>query len=277
MAHTKADFFLRSGDETLSSLPPVYEGHLQTQGLMGPPSNPGMNIRNTRPMTAPGSVSAPYYQGGAYVVPNFDSQSYENAGGYPQTTMAGSGPSSYSQQESMLEGSLLRSRGLSLPELETLPPNSGLPDDPHYASSGNHHTSPSPFLHAPPPLRQFPYRRDEHDMLSAPPTAISLSSSRPTTADSRPDTATSIASSSGYFPSMFAPQGSHNKVYSFVSLPGTPKKRARRRYDEIERMYGCNYPGCTKAYGTLNHLNAHISMQKHGPKRTPLGEFPFFV
>ncbi|MBW0514548.1 hypothetical protein O181_054263 [Austropuccinia psidii MF-1] len=62
---------------------------------------------------------------------------------------------------------------------------------------------------------------------------------------------------------------SHGKLYHFNSLPGAPRKRARRRYDEIERLYSCNYPGCTKAYGTLNHLNAHIMMQKHGPKRLP--------
>ncbi|KAH8917670.1 hypothetical protein BT69DRAFT_1196104, partial [Atractiella rhizophila] len=49
----------------------------------------------------------------------------------------------------------------------------------------------------------------------------------------------------------------------------TPKKRARRRYDEIERLYCCNYEGCGKAYGTLNHLNAHVVMQKHGAKRVP--------
>ncbi|CAG8544726.1 5755_t:CDS:2 [Funneliformis mosseae] len=60
------------------------------------------------------------------------------------------------------------------------------------------------------------------------------------------------------------------KVYSFVALPGiNTKKRPRRRYDEIERHYACNYPGCTKSYGTLNHLNAHVQMQKHGPKRHP--------
>lgn len=42
---------------------------------------------------------------------------------------------------------------------------------------------------------------------------------------------------------------------------------------QIERLYECNYPGCTKGYGTLNHLNAHITMQKHGPKRLPQGSF----
>ncbi|EGG05349.1 uncharacterized protein MELLADRAFT_107591 [Melampsora larici-populina 98AG31] len=60
-----------------------------------------------------------------------------------------------------------------------------------------------------------------------------------------------------------------NRMYNFNMLPVAPRKRARRRYDEIERLYSCSYPGCTKAYGTLNHLNAHITMQKHGPKRLP--------
>ncbi|KAI8378054.1 uncharacterized protein BYT42DRAFT_572559 [Radiomyces spectabilis] len=61
-----------------------------------------------------------------------------------------------------------------------------------------------------------------------------------------------------------------DKIYSFVAIPGShPRKRPRRRYDEIERLYHCKYPNCAKSYGTLNHLNAHISMQKHGPKRHP--------
>ncbi|KZT65350.1 hypothetical protein DAEQUDRAFT_636612, partial [Daedalea quercina L-15889] len=63
------------------------------------------------------------------------------------------------------------------------------------------------------------------------------------------------------------------KPYTSVSLPGnTVRKRPRRKYDELERLYQCSWPNCTKAYGTLNHLNAHVTMQMHGPKRTP-GEF----
>jgi hypothetical protein len=34
-------------------------------------------------------------------------------------------------------------------------------------------------------------------------------------------------------------------------------------------MYKCGWNGCEKAYGTLNHLNAHVTMQAHGAKRTP--------
>ena len=66
------------------------------------------------------------------------------------------------------------------------------------------------------------------------------------------------------------------KTYSFVALPGNAvKKRPRRRYDEIERLYLCSWPDCNKSYGTLNHLNAHVTMQKHGPKRSPNGaNFP---
>lgn len=37
----------------------------------------------------------------------------------------------------------------------------------------------------------------------------------------------------------------------------------------IHRLqYKCGWNGCEKAYGTLNHLNAHVTMQSHGPKRT---------
>ncbi|KAI7847186.1 hypothetical protein BDC45DRAFT_418001, partial [Circinella umbellata] len=60
------------------------------------------------------------------------------------------------------------------------------------------------------------------------------------------------------------------KVFSFVPIPGVNhKKRPRRKYHEVERLYHCSFPGCTKSYGTLNHLNAHVSMQNHGPKRLP--------
>jgi hypothetical protein len=69
-------------------------------------------------------------------------------------------------------------------------------------------------------------------------------------------------------------QGGHplSTVYSFVPIPGAQQhKRPRRRYEEIERMYKCGWNGCEKAYGTLNHLNAHVTMQSHGVKRTPEG------
>lgn len=63
-----------------------------------------------------------------------------------------------------------------------------------------------------------------------------------------------------------------SQVYSFVPIPGAQQhKRPRRRYEEIERMYKCGWNGCEKAYGTLNHLNAHVTMQSHGSKRTPEG------
>lgn len=42
-------------------------------------------------------------------------------------------------------------------------------------------------------------------------------------------------------------------------------------------MYKCGWNGCEKAYGTLNHLNAHVTMQSHGAKRTPEGmHIPLF-
>ncbi|KAK4186623.1 hypothetical protein QBC35DRAFT_516076 [Podospora australis] len=71
-------------------------------------------------------------------------------------------------------------------------------------------------------------------------------------------------------PASSATQPRPNQVYSFVPIPGAQQhKRPRRRYEEIERMYKCGWNGCEKAYGTLNHLNAHVTMQAHGAKRTP--------
>jgi hypothetical protein len=62
------------------------------------------------------------------------------------------------------------------------------------------------------------------------------------------------------------------QVYSFcIGSVGKGPQRPRRRYEEIERLYKCGWDGCEKAYGTLNHLNAHVTMQSHGLKRTPEG------
>ena len=47
-------------------------------------------------------------------------------------------------------------------------------------------------------------------------------------------------------------------------------KRKRRKYNEIKRIYKCNYQNCNKSYGTLNHLNFHIQLQNHGLKRNPI-------
>lgn len=46
------------------------------------------------------------------------------------------------------------------------------------------------------------------------------------------------------------------------------KKRPRRKFSEIDRMYKCAYGDCDRGYGTLNHLNAHVTLHNHGPKRT---------
>ena len=88
----------------------------------------------------------------------------------------------------------------------------------------------------------------------------------------------SMDSSKTARPTFVAPQGSESSEMNsqgeltFVPLGGpAPKKRPRRRFDEIERLYTCGWNGCEKAYGTLNHLNAHVAMQKHGEKRLPSG------
>ncbi|KAG5362745.1 C2H2 finger domain transcription factor CON7 [Yarrowia sp. B02] len=57
--------------------------------------------------------------------------------------------------------------------------------------------------------------------------------------------------------------------HQLLPLNKNHSKRPRRKYNEIERLYVCNWHGCSKAYGTLNHLNAHVAAQGHGSKRAP--------
>ena len=67
--------------------------------------------------------------------------------------------------------------------------------------------------------------------------------------------------------------GVNGKRHKFVCVTGySINRRLRRGYDEIQRFYHCSWPDFNKAYGTLNHLNAHVKMQKHGQKRSPNGE-----
>lgn len=62
---------------------------------------------------------------------------------------------------------------------------------------------------------------------------------------------------------------------TFAPFQGDQPKRRRRRPEEIERLYICGWEDCVKAYGTLNHLNAHVMMQSHGKKRISKGKFLF--
>ncbi|GBF65734.1 C2H2 finger domain transcription factor [Trichophyton mentagrophytes] len=123
-----------------------------------------------------------------------------------------------------------------------------VPIDPSIAAS-----SPS----YPPPYS--PYAPQSHDMAQY--------QSHPPQMYARPDWPHQYGA---HQPGMPGPYSSPASVFSFVPIPGSQQhKRPRRRYEEIERMYKCGWNGCEKAYGTLNHLNAHVTMQSHGAKRSP--------
>ncbi|SPO40042.1 uncharacterized protein PSFLO_05524 [Pseudozyma flocculosa] len=49
--------------------------------------------------------------------------------------------------------------------------------------------------------------------------------------------------------------------------------RKRRKGDEIDRKYICDFAGCDKAYGTLNHLNTHRLANDHGPRLNAAGRW----
>lgn len=61
--------------------------------------------------------------------------------------------------------------------------------------------------------------------------------------------------------------------YNVAAPPGpapaaNKHRRFRRRYYQIFRKYNCTFPGCTKSYGSLNHLNTHIVTKKHGLRKS---------
>jgi len=144
------------------------------------------------------------------------------------------------------------------------------------SSGGMAQQASNPSIAAPSPT----YAYGQHSPYGPPPGDMSHSYQHPAYAQPRPDwtgygqhSAGPLTPASHVFPptpSSAPPQGRPNQVYSFVPIPGAQQhKRPRRRYEEIERMYKCGWNGCEKAYGTLNHLNAHVTMQSHGQKRTP--------
>lgn len=83
-------------------------------------------------------------------------------------------------------------------------------------------------------------------------------------------------STSAYYPPF--EEQEQNRIYSFMPLESVfQQKRPRRKFNEIERLYQCNFYNCTKSYGTLNHLNAHISMQEHVRYQSNNYFLPFYL
>ncbi|GAA6064562.1 hypothetical protein JCM10212_006208 [Sporobolomyces blumeae] len=233
--------------------------------------HPTVNVRNTRPMTAPSGAG--YYQhASAYsAAPSAFYAPQQTTGLFDPLAAA---PAGYSYPlASVADSAYAKAR-----------PPGDFADPLHFRSSfssaSGEDASPTgstPFFYAPPatgaiappaldmsapPIRTpsgsyYPAVMDPSAATGQPATALSLA---------RPNTAESI--DLGHSTRRRSSTGS-GKQYNFVQQAGQTTKRPRRRYDEIERLYNCDYPGCTKAYGTLNHLNSHKTMQKHGPKSTP--------
>ncbi|GAA5960834.1 hypothetical protein JCM3765_000833 [Sporobolomyces pararoseus] len=236
---------------------------------------PTVNARNTRPMTAP---SGPGY--------------FHNSAGYSAAPSAFYAP----QQASTIYDSLhngtnyqYQYESSNLAPSHFRPGTAGDPLDPRASFSSTDGGSPgssTPFFYAPPPTTVSSSTIGPTQLLGSeairttsgtyyPAGAIldpshstghsattSESLIRPTTGDS------SVGPVTGNSTRRRSSTGS-GKTYNFVQQAGQTTKRPRRRFDEIERLYNCDYPGCTKSYGTLNHLNSHKTMQKHGPKSTP--------
>ncbi|KAI0364715.1 hypothetical protein BV20DRAFT_902457, partial [Pilatotrama ljubarskyi] len=176
------------------------------------------------------------------------SSSYSSYGPYPGHERDNSGASigSAGVTDAYPHAAPTWGTGIKHADLEQEGPLASSPLSPLYAASAASGSDVSATGLPSPPLQSRPSpSRPPAQLTARPPQPHSIGTSTPRTAG-------------------------NGKTYSFVSLPGNAvKKRPRRRYDEIERLYQCSWPGCTKAYGTLNHLNAHVTMQRHGQKRSP--------
>lgn len=133
-------------------------------------------------------------------------------------------------------------------------------------------TSTSPSAERPPSrsvqAHQYPYSHSH----SRP-----VSSSRPSTSTTTSTSTQSYPhSTSGYPPSSFPFISAAPPRTTPETSEGEPRRK-RRKYEEIERRYLCGFNGCPKAYGTLNHLNDHVSLQGHGPKRRSSGTFTGYI
>jgi hypothetical protein len=186
-------------------------------------------------------------------------------------------------------------------------PRSGHPTDYDYARSPLSYASASPLAYSnssqSPKNSRAPHNRYP---MAANPSAASPSQGQPYTYSQPPHSASSSTSpaapheysvassrsrgySAGARPA--ASQGSHPTGHrgpridepDLVFLPAStesdvePRRRKRRRWDEIDRKYACNFEGCTRAYGSLSHLNDHVSLQNHGPKRRASGKRVFLL
>lgn len=265
---------------TFSTLPSSFPS-VPPSSIAGPSHHaffnplPTVNARNTRPMTAP---SGPGY--------------FHNSAGYSAAPSAFYAP----QQASTIYDSLHNGTNYqyhyepsNVAPSQFRPGTAGDPLDPRASFSSADGGSPgssTPFFYAPPPTTGSSSTIGPTQILG--PEAIRTTSGTyypagaildpsnstghsATTSDSliRPTTGdSSVGPLTGNSTRRRSSTGS-GKTYNFVQQAGQTAKRPRRRFDEIERLYNCDYPGCTKSYGTLNHLNSHKTMQKHGPKSTP--------
>ncbi|GJN90236.1 hypothetical protein Rhopal_003235-T1 [Rhodotorula paludigena] len=285
------------GSSALAASMPLSGGAAAPHSFFSPQTvNPNVNARNTRPMTAPSGPPS-YFGGPSYsAAPSAFYASTQSTGANaastygaldlapaPPGSSGGPAPGTFQYQVDTspnLDYDTFRGRNFSLPDNSTI----GGAHDP-LGESSSEQISPAsastPFFYAPPAhhpaapaLRAIPVTSNGHypTVLEAYPPGIMPAPLLASTSAILPAGSSIRPGSSGGLPPVpgaATRRGSGGKTYNFVQQAGQSTKRPRRRYDEIERMYNCDYPGCTKAYGTLNHLNSHKMMQKHGPKSTP--------
>jgi hypothetical protein len=87
--------------------------------------------------------------------------------------------------------------------------------------------------------QRAPYLRSEQHGAAS---SVGAPHSAPQVPRSHPGTDAALLPQDGGHDGLSSPEHSSSKTYSFVPLPGNAvRKRPRRRYDEIERLYRCSF------------------------------------
>ncbi|KAI9297319.1 hypothetical protein K502DRAFT_323321 [Neoconidiobolus thromboides FSU 785] len=60
---------------------------------------------------------------------------------------------------------------------------------------------------------------------------------------------------------------------NYLQGPDGHKKRPRKKHHEVNRVFRCDYLGCDKSYGALNHLNTHIYTHHDKKRKRKAEEF----
>lgn len=115
------------------------------------------------------------------------------------------------------------------------------------------------------------------DILAQPPISTSIplpttttttTPTTTTTTTTRITSATTTSTRSNSISNVSATSSNESHPNSSVTrIKPKNRKRQRKKFEDVKRLYYCDYQNCNKGYGSLTHLNEHRVIQRHGPRK----------